>query len=325
MKLLLKHKIIVSISIVFIVVISTVCVLYMLKYKIPTNSENSKISNKITTNNDPSDTKKSSDTDLENNTTNNPNSHSSQDDGIIVFSDDFEGSLNSVWTREMANNIYSGTFSTNYSISGTRSLRIELRNTDQDINNSKRSEIAILKAEPPNEERIYQFSTLLPSGGEEDFAFDPEGSEIIAQWHNSPDEGEEWTYPPLALHTFKGQYYLSRAWDDAKITTDQQMESKGNLAKHDLGSYLEDKGKFVTWKFHIKWGWLTSQHPFIEVYKNDVKLLELKDMPNTTNDDSGVHFKLGIYKWDWAQGKANTSILTRRIIYFDNVIISKIN
>lgn len=271
------------------------------------------------------------------NSTNNQNSitspiniSDSQDDNnqstiITINVSDFEDNiLGSYWNREMANNTYSGTISGNYAFSGSKSLRIELRNTDSIVNSSKRSEISTYKPEAPNEEMVYEFSVLLPNGGEEDYAIDPEGSEIIAQWHNTPDPGEEWTYPPLALHTYKDHYELWRCWDDAEFSTDEQIMAKGNFVRYNLGYFSGDKGKFVTWKFHIKWGWLVSQHPFIEVYKNNIKILDLKDAPNAMNDKNGVYQKLGIYKWNWAQpGLENTSILTRRVIYYDNVIVSK--
>ncbi len=240
--------------------------------------------------------------------------------GSALFRDDFEGELQGSWYREMADTDYSGTISKNYAASGSNSFRIELNKSDPIINGSKRSELTLMKREGPLEERTYSFSTLLPDGGDEDFAVDPEGSEVIAQWHNTPDDGEEWTYPPLALHTYKGHYELWRIWDDAKMSTDEQIMDKGNFVRHDLGSYVDDKGRFVQWTFKVKWGWLDSQNPRIQVYKDGELILDVEG-PNTTNDEEGTVLKLGIYKWDWAQGKDNTSILSNRVIYYDNVSV----
>lgn len=204
-------------------------------------------------------------------------------------------------------------------MSGNNGYRIELRKTDPNVNGSKRSELALMNSEKPALQRTYNFGILLPNGGAEDYALDPQGSEIIAQWHNVPDSGEQWTTPPLALRTFKGRYVLERCWDDAAITTDSQMTSKGNRATYDLGSYTADKGKFVNWTFKVKWGWTASQNPKLEIYKDGTKVLDVAG-PNTTNDQKGNLLKLGIYKWDWAQSN-NTSILSTRVIYFDNVSI----
>ena len=88
----------------------------------------------------------------------------------------------------------------------------------------------------------------------------------------------------------------------------------------DLGSYETDKGKFITWTFHVKWGWLESQNPITEIYKDGIKVLDLNGQPNTSNDQVGVFMKLGITKWNWAQ-TGDKSLLTRRVVYYDSVSI----
>lgn len=234
------------------------------------------------------------------------------------FKDSFERKTSPYWFWQMPDN-YSCSFSDQYKVDGRYSLRVELREDDVNLYGSKRAE---LSCRPVGnlDERTYSVSILLPKGGDEDYALDPVGSEIITQWHNAPDPGEEWTTPPLALRTFNGRYILERYWDDAPMSTTEQMKAKGYHAIHDLGPYEPDKGRFVNWTFHIKWGWEKSQHPFIEVYKDGVRVLNLIDKPNTTNDRVGVNLKIGIYKWDWAQSN-NTSILQKRVIYYDKVII----
>ncbi len=238
-----------------------------------------------------------------------------------VYVDSFEGQAGDFWEPEMPHpSSYSGAPSTDYALSGEHSFRIELRKDDPDVQGSRRSEMALSRNEKRNVEHTYSFATLLPDGGDEDYALDPEGSEIIAQWHNVPDPGEGWTTPPLALVTSNGRYWLGRCWDDAPITSSEQMVRKGNRAWHDLGSYLEDKGRFVRWSFHIKWGWKASQDPRLEVFKDGVKVLDLDGRPNTTNDKIGVYFKFGIYKWEWAEPE-DPSILSRRVIYYDDISI----
>lgn len=236
------------------------------------------------------------------------------------FSDSFEKSLNNRWNYETADLKYSYCISNKYARVGNYSLRIELRNTDPDVNDSKRSEIALLPRELPNEEHWYSFSTYLPSTTDEDYSVDPNSSEIIAQWHNYPDEGEEWTSPPLSLETRNGHYFVNRCWDPAPITSNVQISKNNTYSESDIGSYIEDKGKWTDWTFHVKWGWLDSHSPKLEVYKNNVKILDCNGLPNMTNDQSGVYMKLGVYKWDWKQQPEN-SILSRRIIYYDNVRI----
>lgn len=234
--------------------------------------------------------------------------------------DSFEETLRPIWFREMGNNKYSGTISDDYALDGKTSLRVELRKSDVNINNSKRSELALKKSEVPNASHTYGVAILLPSGGEEDYALDVKGSEIILQWHNVPDEGEQWTTPPLALRTYNGRYVLERCWDDDPISTDASMSSKNNRATYDLGSYIQDKGRFVQWQFHIKWGWLSKQDPILEIVKDGVEVLNLNGLPNTTNDTRGVVLKMGLYKWDWSQAHTG-STLDKRVIYYDRLII----
>lgn len=234
--------------------------------------------------------------------------------------------LNPIWNREMANTTYSGAFANLNAKNGTKAYRVELRKTDPNVWGSKRAEVA-LSPEKPLQEHTYNFSVYLPNGGAEDYTLDPNGSEIIAQWHNASDNGEEGTYPPLAIHT--GAYYndpdhytLEVTWDPAAISTEQQIDANHTHEQYDLGSYVQDKGKWVNWSVHVRWGWLVSQKPFIEIYKDGKKILDLQNHPNTTNDKKGVYMKLGVYKWDWAQvGERNKSILSKRVIYYNNVSI----
>lgn len=235
-----------------------------------------------------------------------------------VYTDDFEsGRLESFWNKEYSNKSYSMNVQDSQVGSGNYALRAELKRTDADVSGSKRSEIA-LPEEEPLEEHYYSFSTYLPDGGTEDYAEDTDSGEIIAQWHNVPDPGEEWTCPPLALGTKNGGYYIRRYWDSAEITTTSQMKANGDNSRHELGSYEADKGQWVDWTFHIKWGWLASQDPILEVYKDGELVLDCNGLPNTTNDQVGVYMKVGLYKWDW-KDYPDQSSLNSRVIYFDNI------
>ena len=126
----------------------------------------------------------------------------------------------------MTNEIYSGTISSAYTLDGKTSLRVELQRDDPIVNASKRSELALKFSESPLESHTYSVAILLPSGGEEDYALDENGSEIILQWHNVPDDNEPWTTPPLALRTYNGRYVLERCWDDDPFSTDESMSLK---------------------------------------------------------------------------------------------------
>lgn len=237
-----------------------------------------------------------------------------------LFSDNFDnGKLNDAWYREFSKMQYSGTIVNMAAASGA--FRAELNKNDPDVQGSKRAEIT-LDREKANEEHWYSVDILLPDTKDE-FYVDDVSPEIILQFHNYPDPDEEWTSPPLSLETENGRYYIRRCWDDAPITSNDQIYRKGYYSSDDLGSYSEDRGKWVNWVFHVKWGWEKSQNPILEVYKNGKKAIDFNGMANTTNDKSGVYLKIGIYKWEWkmANKKYDT---TRRIVYYDNVSIDDV-
>ncbi len=238
----------------------------------------------------------------------------------IIFSDSFETDGSPIWRWETARLPYSLGISTQFAQVGTKSLRVELRKDDPDVHGSKRSELTlrIPELENPLGSNIYNIGIMLPNGGTDDYLTDPISPEIIVQWHNWPDPGEAWTNPPLSLHTENGRYILRRVWDDAPMSTSESIRAKGFTAQHDLGSYMADKGRFVNWRFEIKWGWLNEHNPKIVVYKDGVNVLTISG-PNTTNDQIGNYFKIGVYKWDWKNN--NRSVIDRRVIYYDNIVV----
>jgi len=249
----------------------------------------------------------------------------------LIAHDDFENGFSSYWYRAMNDFSYSGNPSTSHSISPTHSYRFELHSTDPLIEGGMRSELEGA-SESPFQERIYNFSIYLPNGGTEDYALDKyDCDEIIAQWHTNPDPGEVGTMPPLSLHTTTnvdgtGHYFLMRIWDDKPMSTNSELKADGKVTCYDLGSYEGDKGKWVNWSFYVKWGWLQSQNPMLEVYKDGNLILNLDGLPNTMNDQKGINQQFGIYKWEWDGSYSPcTSKLTKRVIYFDDVSVLQVN
>jgi hypothetical protein len=239
--------------------------------------------------------------------------------GVIPYylKEGFENDVLSwYWSQENAGQPYSMTFNSSIKKNDNKSLRLELRKDDPLVSNSKRCEL-LLPSENPLEEHWYGVSIYLPKGGDEDFTVDVE-REILIQWHNSPDAGEDWTSPPFSLMTGEGgQYIIGHAWDEGRVTTNAGMSANNTTLNTYIGSYVEDKGKWVDWVFHIRWGWNKSQNPITEVYKNGQLVYEKNSTPNMTNDQKGVFPKLGIYKWDW-KSPTSASVVTKRIVYFDD-------
>ncbi|OCA87888.1 hypothetical protein A8F94_08625 [Bacillus sp. FJAT-27225] len=232
---------------------------------------------------------------------------------LEIYVDGFEDStLRAYWTQHTAGLPYSLTLDPTVKKSGKQSLRFELNKSDPPSNvGSHRSEIHFLDEEPL-EEHWYGFSIYLPDDGEENFSYDTE-PEILVQWHANPDIGEAEVSPPLSLQTHKGRYVIVQRWEDDPITEQNKLP----IFTKDLGDYAPDKGKWVNWVFHVKWGWLPEQNPITEVYKNGKLVYKRNGHPNTYNDKKGVYQKLGIYKWPWDDPN-NGSISSKRVVYFDN-------
>ena len=236
-----------------------------------------------------------------------------------TFIEGFEnGGFDKLWSYELASKA-SGQIVKDNSATGDYSLRIEVNKNDPDVFGRKRAEIN-LSSENPLEEHWYSVSIFLPKDGKENYALDNDCPESLIQWHNTPDKGEEWTSSPLALETYGGNYIISRLWDDAALSTDAEIIRKGNRKEYTIGSIEEDKGKWVRWTFHVKWGWKVSQKPILEVYKNGTKVLDCSGLPNTTNDKKGVYMKVGVYKWGWSSDLSN-SVVSKRVVYYDDVTI----
>jgi hypothetical protein len=232
-----------------------------------------------------------------------------------------------IWNKESPGHSWSLNFSNKYVREGSHSLRFELRNTDNIVNGSKRCEISRNTAENSLTEHIYRFSIYLPIG-DEDYKFTNADDEVIAQWHNVPDPGEEWTFPPLSLHIGgNGDYILWRVWDDSKLSTNESILNKGNYQSYNIGNANYDKGKWIDWVFNIKWGWLSSHNPVVNIQKQIIGVDDsLKNIinisgPNTTNDKNGLVQKLGIYKPQWVSEGYGGSKITKRIAYYDRVWI----
>jgi hypothetical protein len=214
------------------------------------------------------------------------------------------GSFSDYWYRAMNDFSYSGTFSTNYTNGNGMCYRFENHNTDPMVEGGMRSELEGPR-EPQFQERVYNFSVLLPAAGSgEEWELDNlDADEIVIQWHNNPDEdlNEAWTMPSLALTTNnisgEAHYILFNLWDDDANTTTEKMDAEGKILYFDLGPIGNDKGNWTEWSFHVRWGWLPEHNTILEVYHNGILVLERNGYPNTTNDVPGVNQQFGCYKW----------------------------
>ena len=186
---------------------------------------------------------------------------------------------------------YGFTLSTNHYYQGLKAARFELRDTDPSVSSGTRSE-----AKYPvitNTNRWYSFGVYFPYT---DYKYDSK-AEIISQWHQGGGAN-----PSMSLITRANRIYL------------EVRPNPSTKYQYDLGSIPKD-----TWQsyvFHINH--LHSSSGIVEVWRNGVKIFTRQG--SNAYDYSSYdkpYWKIGLYKWEW--NGTQTSDVSRRVIYFDNV------
>lgn len=149
-------------------------------------------------------------------------------------------------------------------------------------------------------ERWYGLSIFLP----ESYVTDP-CEEQLFQWHgvNKSDlDGVDMSNSPLAMYTINGHWEFGSKFS----------------GKFDLGAY--EKKSWTDWVLHIKFS--PGSDGLIEIWKNGRKILK-KVGKNTYNDRVGNYFKIGIYKYGWADNYFSTT--TSRTLYYDEIRVGDKN
>jgi Polysaccharide lyase len=180
---------------------------------------------------------------------------------------------------------------------GSAAARFELHKNDPVINNGSRAELTA-PLEPRGAERWYGFSVYLPS----DWAHD-RSAEIVTQWHQHWDIGSS---PPLALVTRNGNWEISQNWESYQHQTV-------------VGAY--QTGLWTDWVFHVKWS--SGDDGLVQIWKDGRPVTDFanKAGKNTYHDPNhGNYMKIGIYKWDWSQGRPSDT--TRRVMYHDELRVA---
>lgn len=113
--------------------------------------------------------------------------------------------------------------------------------------------------------------------------------------------------PPIALLIDNGRFRL--------VLTRENGES---FDYFDLGPAT--KNEWINWKFHINIS-SKDKNAILNVWRDNELLASVKGKNTTVN--GRYFFKIGIYKWGWWDCGANASTTERKIIYFDDVWVSK--
>ena len=204
--------------------------------------------------------------------------------------------------------------------------RFELRKSDEDASvGSRRVELSLSRQnlEANNSDTWYGFSIYIP----EDWEIDS-SPESVTQWHHyeasasSPlslqIEGED-----LLLKSANSLIYKNKTFDtigqlNNSIPPDEKQPNMYYRIFNDdtvLKSLEDMKGNWTDFVFYIDWE--DTNDGKIKVWiDGSEEPTAIIEGPNTYDDEQGVYFKSGIYKWDWANG--NFSDTENRVLYSDN-------
>lgn len=218
----------------------------------------------------------------------------------LIFQGTFEeaNSLNDLYLEKANEN--SITRSSEQVRGGSNAVKFILNKTDADVADSKRSEAVLEVQEMPKFERWYGMSIFLPSS----YVAEPV-EEAVFQWHaiNLVDlDSVLMNNAAIAMYTKNGKWELG-------------MKYGGTF---DMGVY--DTNVWTDWVIHVKFS--AGPDGVFEIWKNGKLMLQRNGL-NNYNDLKGNFFKIGIYKYGWAQGYPSTT--TSRTLYYDEIKIGNEN
>ncbi|PSR53871.1 hypothetical protein AHMF7605_10260 [Adhaeribacter arboris] len=228
--------------------------------------------------------------------TSSSNVFSSEGRNNLLAEAKFEPTLSSYFNKQIFTS-FGFAINSDFVRSGSKAAKFEMRSSDSQI----RSEI--LLPYETNSNRWYGNSLYLPSNAWEN-DYNPEGWDIISQWHAVEDKGEAARLPPLSLVVSKGRLNFVIYWATKSINTNSTISGKKVF---DLGPL--EKDKWLDMVYHMNFS--HQSDGVLEVWKNGVKVVDYKG-PNCYNDNDYPYFKTGIYKRRWYK-------VTKRVIYIDEV------
>jgi len=209
----------------------------------------------------------------------------------LIFVETVEGTnpFSTARSMEVGSWDYALQFVTNPVFEGLKSVRFEIRKDQQLIKNGKRSEIVIVKGSKGDitKDTWYSFAAYFPTVG---YEYDTE-REVINQWYQNGT-------PATSLRTQKDRFLL------------ESGNMPGNRKRYDLGQITKN-----TWQeFVLHFIHSNRSDGLIEIWHNGKKVLTRRG--GNMYKDVLPKWKIGLYK---AAFKNDKSLVTRRIIYFDNI------
>lgn len=198
----------------------------------------------------------------------------------------FEQGSFSGWFEEFPRE-YSGQIVTSPVRCGKYAARFEIRKGDRFWMGKYRSEIHEYFTKAPFHQAVwYGLSTFIPHDWQ-----DLENRTVISQWHGTPDNGEVYRSPPLAIRYTGGRLTITG------ITSDKSIQKKNDGRRLQL---YNDHGRWKKevwndWVFQVIWSW--EQDGRVKAWLNGTKVVDYHG-PIGYKDDAGPWFKMGIYRDD---------------------------
>lgn len=184
---------------------------------------------------------------------------------------------------------YALQFVNNVAYKGSKSARFEIQEDQDLVATGKRSEITIVKGDDGDigKNTWYSFAVYFPSDG---YEYDDE-REVINQWF----QGDS---PATSLRTEEDKIILETG------------NTKDSRTEYVISSIAKDKWHTVVMHFVHSYG----SDGLIELWYDGQKKLTING--GNMYDDILPKWKIGLYK---SAFKYDTSDVTKRVIYFDNV------
>jgi hypothetical protein len=211
---------------------------------------------------------------------------------------------------------------------GTYSMRSYLHHYESQYGYKTMVHVGSGDQDPPNTHSTFRFdigseywigmSTYLPS----DWVDDVDNcGDLIWQFQASPDKGESYRSPILAIYLDEDQYKIWNRWDTREATPGGDMDFEGSVLLWS-GPTGPTKGQWVDWVINIRWSW--HRDGYIKVWKDGQPIAE-RTGPNCSNDREGPYTSFGIYKWPWKpgnEGEYPDSLTDYRLAYYDELRIA---
>jgi hypothetical protein len=140
---------------------------------------------------------------------------------------------------------------------------------------------------------------------------------MFFQIHGTPDSGEAWRCPILALESQAGTFRMYNRWDENRISkTESGTCASSENSINSRALFTDYSYESNTWyKFEIN-GVLSYQSDACLTIKINNELMSEQCGPNTFNDEKQPYLKFGIYKpTAWESDDEQINVQFRNINY----------